>query len=299
MKELILVIAGETIAIKADQRTGFLLNPLRELFRGFLKKKPLPNENLFTISLYYEHVVALRKFKAKPTSLSTKKDSETTRIINHVAKRYPVSEKTLLVGFFNGVLAYNVHSREAHILLFRSKGKNLLTVSLYKLLFIFTSFIMVEDNRLLVHGAGLLIKAQGNLFIGASGAGKSTVAGCVQTKHVLSDDATVVEKKGDLFRIHASPFSQVNMFEKKGAIHQMKKANLSRIIFLKKAKLLALKTRDSRSALAELLSRHIHYSELMDRELKTSVFNSCCDLCASIPLFDLYFQKNDRFLSLL
>jgi hypothetical protein len=299
MRELILVIAGEMMAIKADQETGFLLKPLQDLFRGFLKKKSRYNENPVTISLYYEHFVTLRKFKAEPVSLSTKKDMETTRIINHVSRRYPVSEKTLLVGFFNGVLAYNVPSREAHIFLFRSKGKNLLIGSLYKLLFVFTAMLMAEQKKLLVHGAGLRIHSQGNLFIGGSGAGKTTVAGYVQTEDVLSDDATVVEKSGGRFRIHPSPFSQVNMGEKKAANHHLKKATLKRIVFLKKGGSLALNPRERNSALAELLLLHIHYFALMDRELKTDVFSFCADLCASIPSFDLYFQKNDGFLSLL
>ncbi len=285
--------------IKADQEAGLLLPPLRDLFSGFLKKKLSHNDNAVTINLYYEYSVALRKFKAEPIILSTNKDRETTRIINHIARRYPISEKTLLVGFLNGVLAYNVHSREAHIFLFRSKGKNLLIGSLYKLLFVFTAIVMAQQKKLLVHGAGLLIKSQGNLFIGASGAGKTTVAGYVQKEDVLSDDATVVEKKGGLFRIYSSPFSQVDIGEKKGANHHLKKAVLKRIIFLKKGESLALKPRDRHSALAELLSLHIHSFALMDRELKTSAFNFCCDLCASIPSFDLHFQKNDGFLSLL
>ena len=298
MKELILVIAGTMMTIKADQEAGLLLPPLKHLFRGFLKKKHSPNDNEVTISLYYEHFVALRKFKAEPIILSTNRDRETTRIINHIARRYPVSGKTLLVGFLNGVLAYNVHSREARIFLFRSRGKNLLIGSLYKLLFVFTAMLMAQQKKLLVHGAGLLIKSKGILFIGASGAGKSTVAGYVPTEDVLSDDATVVEKKGGLFRIHASPFSQVDIFEEKGADRHLKKATLVKIIFLKKAERLALKPRDRHSALAELLSLHIHSFELMDRELKTSAFNFCGDLCASIPSFDLHFQKNDGFLSL-
>ncbi|MHB8830087.1 MAG: hypothetical protein ACYC6Q_11270, partial [Syntrophales bacterium] len=226
-------------------------------------------------------------------------DSETTRIISHVAKRYPVSEKTLLIGFLNGVLAYNVHSCKSHIFLFRSEGKNLLVGSLYKLLFILTSLLMAERKRLLVHGAGLRINSQGNLFLGASGAGKSTVAGCVPAGDVLSDDATVVEDREGLFNIRPSPFSQINSFSKKGGNYYRQESPLERIIFLKKAEPLALNRRDRQSALAELLLLHIHYFNLMEQELKTSVFNCCCDLCASIPSFDMHFQKNDNFLSLL
>lgn len=296
MNKLIIVIAGISVAINGDEKAGPLLDPLKELFRGFLLPQ---SDDSVTVSLSYEHFLTLRKFTAAPVRLLIKQDGETTRIINHVAKRYPVSETTLLVGFFNGVLAYNVHSREAHIFLFRSKGKNLLMGSLYKLLFIFTSFLLTGQNRLLAHGAGLRINSQGYLFLGASGAGKSTLAGFVPIGDVLSDDATVVEKKGGLFKIHPSPFSQVNMFEKKGENHHRKESPLAMIVFLKQADRLSLNPRDRQSAMAELLARHIHYFDLMDRELKTSAFNSCCDLCATISSFDMHFQKNDGFLSLL
>lgn len=296
MKKLLIVIAGISVAISGDEKAAPLLDPLQRLFRGFLIPQ---SDNSVTVSLSYEHSVTLRKFRAEPIRLSTTIDRETTRIINHVAKRYPVSEKTLLVGFFNGVLAYNVHSRSAHIFLFRSKGKNLLMGSLYKLLFIFTSFLMAAQKKLLAHGAGLRINAQGNLFLGISGAGKSTVAGFFPAGDVLSDDATVIENRGGHFQIHPSPFSQVNMFEKKGETHHRQEAPLERIIFLKKAERLALHPRNRQSAMAELLALHIHYFDLMDRELKTAVFNFCCDLCAAIPSFDMDFQKNDGFLSLL
>jgi hypothetical protein len=275
------------------------LNLLRERFPGFLAKKPASAEDPVRVSLYYEHFVTLRKFRAEPTRLSAEQDRETARIIHHVAKRYPVSEKTILVGFLNGALAYNVSSREAHIFLFRSKGRNFFIGTLYKLLFILTSFFMAERHKLMIHGAGLRIHARGNLFVGVSGAGKSTVAGYVPAEDVLSDDATVIEKKGGGFRMHASPFSQINMFEKKSGNYHRKKADIARIVFLKKAKRLSLKPRNSQTALAELLLHHIHCFELMDAELKKEVFHACCDLCDVIPSFDLYFQKNDGFLSLL
>ncbi|MBW6485882.1 MAG: hypothetical protein K0B01_06995 [Syntrophobacterales bacterium] len=296
MKELIIVIAGIAVAISGDEKAAPLLTPLKGLFRGFL----LPRGDAATeVALSYENFVHLRKFKAEPLRISTAKDRETTRIINHVAKRYPISEKTLLIGFLNGVLAYNVHSHKFHIFLFRSKGENFLMGSLYKLLFILTSLLMVDNKRLLVHGAGLRINRQGNLFLGLSGAGKSTVAGYVPIGDVLSDDATVVEERGGLFKIHPSPFSQINSLARKGKNHYRQECPLARIIFLKKAEPLALNRRDRQAALAELLLFHIHYFNLMDRELKTSVFNCCCDLCASIPSFDMHFQKDNSFLTLL
>ena len=102
-----------------------------------------------------------------------------------------------------------------------------------------------------------------------------------------------------MFKIHASPFSQVNLFENKSANHHRKEAFLTKLIFLNQANHTDLKRRDKRSAMAELLQDHIHGFDIMDGDLKASVFHFCCDLCGSIPAFDLYFQKNDQFLSLL
>lgn len=296
MKELVVVIAGVSIKVQGDEKTSPLLDSLQKLLRGFLKKK---SSEGVSARLFFHYSTALRKFKGEPAVLSPGNDRETARIINHVAKHYPVSGKTVLIGFLNGVLAYNVHSREALFFLFRSKGKNLLTGTLYKLLFILTSFLMIDDGKLLLHGAGLRIKGQGNLFLGMSGAGKSTVSGFVPKEDVLSDDATAVEKKGETFIIHASPFSQLNMEDVKKPGHHLKKAPLARVLFLKKDGNVKLVPRDKQSALAEIIARHVHYVELMDRELKTEAFNSCCDLCAAVSSFNLYFQKNDGFMALL
>lgn len=296
MKKMILVIAGTSVAIQMDEAIAFFLPPLQDFFRGFIKQG---GEEAIPVTLSYNHFTTLRKFTAFPMRLSQKKDRETQRILHHVEKHYPFSEAPLLIGFLNGVLAYNLHSQKGHIYLFRSKGKNFILGSLHKLLFLFIAIVMTEQKKLMIHGAGVSIKSEGCLFLGASGAGKSTVAGYVERDHVLSDDAPVITKDGGLFKIHASPFSQVNLFENKPANHHRKEAFLTKLIFLNQANHTDLKRRDKRSAMAELLQDHIHGFEVMDGDLKASVFHFCCDLCGSIPAFDLYFQKNDQFLCLL
>jgi len=296
MKQMILVIAGTFVAIEMDEAIAFFLTPLKDFFRGFLKQR---GKEAIPVTISYNHFVTLRKFKAFPIGLSQEKDRETLRILHHVEKLYPFSDKPLLIGFLNGVLVYNLHSQKGHIYLFRSKGKNFILGSLHKLLFLFIAIVMAEQNKLMIHGAGVSIKSEGCLFLGASGAGKSTVAGYVERDNVLSDDAPAITKDGGLFKIHASPFSQVNLFENKSANHHRKEAPLTKLIFLNQANHTDLNRRDKRSALAELLRNHIHGFDIMDRDLKASVFHFCCDLCGSVPAFDLYFQKNNQFLSLL
>jgi len=296
MKKMILVIAGTSVAIQMDEAIAFFLTPLQDFFRGFLKQG---GNEAIPVTISYNHFTTLRKFTAFPTRLSQKKDRETLRILHHVERHYPFSDAPLLIGFLNGVLVYNLHSQKGHIYLFRSKGKNFILGSLHKLLFLFIAIVMAEQNKLMIHGAGVSIKSEGCLFLGASGAGKSTVAGYVERDNVLSDDAPAITKDGGLFKIHASPFSQVNLFENKSANHHRKEAFLTKLIFLNQANHTDLKRRDKRSAMAELLQDHIHGFDIMDGDLKAAVFHFCCDLCGSVPAFDLYFQKNDQFLRLL
>lgn len=296
MKKMVLVIAGTSVAIQMDEAIEFFLTPLQDFFRGFLKQG---GEEAIQVIISYNHFTTLRKFTASPVRLWQQQDRETRRILHHVEKHYPFSAAPLLIGFLNGVLAYNVHSQKGHIYLFRSKGKNFILGSLHKLLFLFIAITLAEQNKFLIHGAGVTIKSEGCLFLGASGAGKSTVAGYVERDHILSDDAPAITKDGGLFKIHASPFSQINLFENKSTDHHRKEALLTKLIFLNQADHTDLKRRDKRSAMAELLQDHIHGFEMMDGDLKASVFHVCCDLSGATPAFDLCFQKNDQFLCLL
>ncbi|MCG6538195.1 MAG: hypothetical protein L7F78_26635, partial [Syntrophales bacterium LBB04] len=284
MKKIGLVIAGTSIAIQMDEAIAFFLTPLRDFFRGFLKQG---DKEAIQVTISFDNFYSLRKFSAFPSSLSQKKDRETRRILNHVERNYAFSDAPLLIGFLNGILIYNPHSQQGHIYLFRSKGGNYILGSLHKLLFLFIAIVMVEQNKFLIHGAGVNIESQGYLFLGASGAGKSTVAAYVERDDLLSDDAPVIAKDGGLFKIHASPFSQVDLFDSKPANHHRKEAFLTKLIFLNQASRTDLKCRDKQSAMAELLQDHIHGFDVMDGDLKVSVFHFCCDLIGSIPAFDL------------
>jgi len=170
--------------------------------------------------------------------------------------------------------------------------------SLLKLLFLYLAIVLAEQDRLMVHGAGIRTGSEGSLFLGVSGAGKSTIAGYANREGVLSDDAPVISRDGAQFAIHASPFSQVDLFDRKTADHHRKEAPLTRLVFLEQANRLELAPRDKRSVLAELVRDHIHGFDVMNGELRVRTFGLCCDLCAAVPGFDLFFEKDDRFLSL-
>lgn len=294
MGKTILVVAGTSVAVE-EKPLELFRDPLRNLYRGFIRARG-PATHQVTVT--YSPEAAIPKFKAVPCRILPDHRGNSRRILPVIDGHYPLSDSSLLVGFLNGALAYTPFSRKGHIHLFRSPGKNYILGSLYKLLFCLMAVVLAEEGKLMVHGAGLRIGAKGHLFLGASGAGKSTVAGYAGLEGVLSDDAPIVTRDRGLFKIHASPFSQIDLFREKPDDHHRLETPLTRLVFLHQARHLRLNPRDKKTALAELLQNHVHGMDIMNEDLKRQVFHYCCDLCEFIPAFDLFFQKNGRFLSL-
>ena len=178
---------------------------------------------------------------------------------------------------------------------FKNQNYGFSVASVYKFLFLYISLILAKQKKLFIHGAGIKKKDSGYLFLGESGAGKTTIAGSVKRGDVFSDDSPVIGREDNLFYIYPSPYSQVDMFEHKRDGRCLKKTELIKLFFLKKSDKLFIKPRDRKTALAEIIKKHIHSFEFMESKSRIAAFDLCYDLCNSLPIYDLYFQKNDKF----
>ena len=68
---------------------------------------------------------------------------------------------------------------------------------------------LAQDRGVILHGCGVALEDKGLVFVGESGAGKSTLTRLWnQEKNVeiLSDDRTIVRKKGDSYWIYGTPW---------------------------------------------------------------------------------------------
>lgn len=291
MPELTISIAGISIAIRMEEPLGSLVHPLKKLFRGFLCDNNTPH---VIVKLSFDIFNTYPRINALPTALTVESNPEYSELIHKIGEMYPLSKESLLIGYFNGCLAFNHFSNEGEILFFKTKRSNPTIGSLYKLLFVFISLVLADNNRYMLHGAGIKGDTGGYLFLGQSGAGKTTVASFSRKQEILSDDSPIVKKEKGIFSMYASPFSQVNLFKAKSRKHYLNRVQLSKMFFLKKSKEVFLKKRTLANAMAEILMQHIHGFEFMGKEGRTAAFHFCHDLCGSIPSYDLYFQKNGQ-----
>ncbi|MBU0605104.1 MAG: hypothetical protein KKH77_02315 [Candidatus Omnitrophica bacterium] len=69
--------------------------------------------------------------------------------------------------------------------------------------------LLSRGRGIMVHGCGLEIGGEGFLFVGASGRGKSTIAGILKEEYgavILNDDRTIIRKIDAEYRIYGTPW---------------------------------------------------------------------------------------------
>ena len=157
------------------------------------------------------------------------------------------------------------------------------------LLRIMLSYRLLEKNGVLLHGAGLIRNRQGYLFIGQSGAGKSTVARLsAKTSTVLSDDLTLVYLTPEGGQIFGTPF--FGEFATAGANLS---APLVGIYFLRQAPENKAVQIAPHTALRRFLRSVMFFGQ--DKASTSTVMDLAMAFCDRIPCYELHFLPDDSF----
>ena len=88
---------------------------------------------------------------------------------------------------------------------------------------------LAQERGIIIHSCAVVLDGRGLLFVGESGAGKSTLATMWDQENgveVLSDDRTIVRKKGQQFWMYGTPWHGEAKYGSPGAVR------LERIFFL-------------------------------------------------------------------
>ncbi len=157
------------------------------------------------------------------------------------------------------------------------------------LLRVFFSVILLELEGLLVHSAGVSRFQQGYLFIGPSGAGKTTLARLSEGYgDTLSDELSLIRRTEEGWRVFGTPFWG-----------ELQKNGRNQAVPLKTAFIL---TKDTR-VYTEKLSPGIALSRLLscvlffckDEDSVTQVVDIASRLVQEVPFLRLHFRKDDTF----
>ena len=146
---------------------------------------------------------------------------------------------------------------------------------------------LAQGHGLILHACGVVLKGKGFLFAGESGAGKSTMARLwAQEKgvEVLSDDRTIVRKKGNGFRMYGTPWHGEGKFGSPGS------AKVEKIFFISHGEENAVRDVRSIDAASRLLT--CSFPPYWDPEGMAFTLEFISELTAQVPCRVLSFRPD-------
>jgi len=254
---------------------------LKKYFGGIYEKRPHVRNKTISIAIA---VAACRSYYA----------NEPFRKMLGQARRSP--GQWTIVGFTGCVLLIRKRSTEGTLFLDNDRSPGSHRADVLNAAACVASLAAPAYGSLFLHGTGLRVRNEGHLFLGRSGAGKSTVARLAGRHAVLSDDGIIVSRDRGSWRISPAPLIQTtgSLKNKHSAAYK-----LSGIYFLHQAPHTRLKRIAPAKALSEILKYYVHFFRYCDIIKSEMIFNLSRHLVSGLTCYMMSFEKNKRFLNLL
>jgi hypothetical protein len=182
------------------------------------------------------------------------------------------------------IIASNKFSRLEILLpkdsIFNFPDKNILEYPLDEIIYISH---LPDKNGCLFHSAGIQIDNHGAVFLGKSGAGKSTISKLFNANriHVLNDDRTILRKLKSEIYVFGTPWHG------DAKLYSNKSAPLKKIFFLKHGKKNEIKLINPTQAAALLVARS--FPPYWDAEGMQNVLALCTEIAQTIPCYEFSF----------
>ena len=151
--------------------------------------------------------------------------------------------------------------------------------------------LLARDRGIIIHGCGVMHKGEGLLFIGSSGAGKSTIANLWKDEKdtaVLSDDRIIIRKIGSKFWMYGTPWHG------DAKLASPERVFLKKIFFLKHY----LENRVCKISPLDIVSRLIvcSFPPFWNKEGLDFTLGFCTELARDIPSYELGFVADKSVL---
>jgi hypothetical protein len=154
--------------------------------------------------------------------------------------------------------------------------------------------ILAQKDGALVHAAGVHFHERGYVFLGRSGAGKSTISNQFAERKLwglLSDDRIAIRKMNNTFMAYGTPWAgEAGIAENRGT-------TLSGLFFLRQGPENMIKEITPGEAFERLMP--VTSVPWYDEAMMTKVLSFCEEMVARIPSFDLFFRPDTRIVDLM
>jgi hypothetical protein len=162
----------------------------------------------------------------------------------------------------------------------------------HALMNLFSSYIVYHNWGLLIHSSCVIEDRKAHIFAGHSGAGKSTAARLSQPRDLLSDEATLVKITTDEIIVFDSPFR--SEISSRGSIENTTLESIQILHQAHQNKRVNLKKSD---ALVHLMDKVFYWAHNPEETKK--IMGLLRMLVGTVPVYDLYFKKDDTFWELI
>ena len=174
---------------------------------------------------------------------------------------------------------------------FRSKDRSSRPAINDRLITYAYSQALAPGDGMLLHAAAVVKDKKAFLFLGRSGAGKSTAASLSKKYKVIGDDVVAVKKDGLSYNVFPTPWKQAPFT--KGS--ERSKAEIKAFFFIRRSRQISFKPVLPEEALKRIIYSHIHFFDYTRKPLLNNIFTTASCFVRDIPAYDMEFTKENDF----
>ena len=215
------------------------------------------------------------------------------RAVPDYKEDFHITERTICSFCLDGLLLFDPGTAAGRIYLLRQDFRCFR--SLYRLFWMFFAQVLGEMGSCFLHSAALIKDNKGYLFMGDSGAGKSTVARACAECTVLSDDSPIFRRQNGGCRVFPSPFHQ--MISSNGPDRDTTaNAEVKGFYFLAKDNRVYLEEVSKKEAISMIIKRYVHFFPYLSTEARSTLFDILVEACHNTPTQYIHFCRDQDLL---
>ncbi len=207
-------------------------------------------------------------------------------------KKWNEGEFSIADGLFSGKFEALENAWHVRVKNIMTKGQITRVFEQFLYQAFYTACSRSSKSAFLIHSAGVSVEGRAFLFIGASGMGKSTIAGLSTCYGVLNDEMNIVSIDNEGIRLHRSPFNAY--FKDKSGMP----APVRAIFILRHSRIVAIEPCSHAMATAAITGQVVPPLGLEDGfspAIATRMMFVATQLVQSVPVYFLDFPVEGGF----